>query len=309
MRDELTGATFDWGQHNPVRLDPYAEPAHVFTVTRNGTAAHDRHGSDHRQHARSARAARRASRRRRHGDPHPAPRRATSVAVVDGDDRHPMRTGPRGASSRRPCPARSPTTGSRSTGGSPTTRTGTCPRSASSTCSCIAEGRHERLWTVLGARAHRDDGVAFAVWAPNAQGVRVVGDFTGWGPHDGWPMRSMGSSGVWELLVPDATPGQRYKYRILGRDGVWREKADPLADLRRGARPDRVGGLPLRRTSGATRDWLARALGQRAVPRAGQHLRGAPRLVAAGTVLSGARRPADRVRGTRWASPTSSSCR
>jgi 1,4-alpha-glucan branching enzyme len=92
----------------------------------------------------------------------------------------------------------------------------------------IGEGRHERLWEVLGAHV-TPAGVAFAVWAPNAQGVRVVGDFTGWGPHDGWPMRSMGGSGVWELLVPDATAGARYKFRILGPDGVWREKADPLA--------------------------------------------------------------------------------
>jgi 1,4-alpha-glucan branching enzyme len=92
----------------------------------------------------------------------------------------------------------------------------------------IGEGRHERLWTVLGARPG-PDGVAFAVWAPAAAGVRVVGDFTGWGPHDGWPMRSLGGSGVWELLVPDAAAGHRYKYRILGADGEWREKADPLA--------------------------------------------------------------------------------
>jgi 1,4-alpha-glucan branching enzyme len=92
----------------------------------------------------------------------------------------------------------------------------------------IGEGRHERLWTVLGAQP-RDGGVAFCVWAPSAQGVRVIGDFTGWGPHDGWPMRSLGSSGVWEIFVPDAAPGQRYKYRILGRDAVWRDKADPLA--------------------------------------------------------------------------------
>jgi 1,4-alpha-glucan branching enzyme len=92
----------------------------------------------------------------------------------------------------------------------------------------ISEGRHERLWTVLGAHA-RADGVAFAVWAPNARGVRVVGDFTGWGAHDGWPMRSLGGSGVWELLVPDATYGHRYKFRILTRDGRWVEKADPLA--------------------------------------------------------------------------------
>jgi 1,4-alpha-glucan branching enzyme len=92
----------------------------------------------------------------------------------------------------------------------------------------IAEGRHERLWSVLGAQP-RVGGCAFAVWAPNAQGVRVVGDFTGWGPHDGWPMRSLGSSGVWELYVPDAQVGQRYKFRILGRDGAWQEKADPMA--------------------------------------------------------------------------------
>ncbi|MCX4473394.1 1,4-alpha-glucan branching protein GlgB [Micromonospora sp. NBC_01655] len=92
----------------------------------------------------------------------------------------------------------------------------------------IGEGRHERLWEALGARV-RDGGVAFAVWAPNARGVRVVGDFTGWGPDDGWPMRSLGSSGVWEIFVPDAPVGARYKYRVLGADGHWRDKADPLA--------------------------------------------------------------------------------
>ena len=92
----------------------------------------------------------------------------------------------------------------------------------------IGEGRHEKLWKVLGAHP-RDGGVAFAVWAPSAKGVRLVGDFTGWGPHDGWPMRSLGSSGVWELFVPTATAGNRYKYRILGADGTWRDKTDPLA--------------------------------------------------------------------------------
>ncbi|WP_341720172.1 1,4-alpha-glucan branching protein GlgB [Micromonospora sp. FIMYZ51] len=92
----------------------------------------------------------------------------------------------------------------------------------------IGEGRHERLWAALGARV-LDGGVAFAVWAPNAQGVRVIGDFTGWAPDDGWPMRSLGSSGVWEIFVPGAPAGARYKYRILGADGHWRDKADPLA--------------------------------------------------------------------------------
>ena len=120
----------------------------------------------------------------------------------------------------------------------------------------ISEGRHERLWTVLGANP-KPHGVAFAVWAPTAQGVRVVGDFTGWGPHDGWPMRSMGASGVWELLVPDAQPGQRYKYRILGRDGVWREKADPLA--RATEVPPRTASVIYRSTyEWGDADWLAR---------------------------------------------------
>ncbi|MGK5739545.1 1,4-alpha-glucan branching protein GlgB [Micromonospora sp. URMC 103] len=92
----------------------------------------------------------------------------------------------------------------------------------------IAEGRHERLWEALGARVF-DEGVAFAVWAPNARGVRVVGEFTGWAPDDGWPMRSLGSTGVWEIFVPGVSVGARYKYRVLGADGRWRDKADPLA--------------------------------------------------------------------------------
>jgi 1,4-alpha-glucan branching enzyme len=99
----------------------------------------------------------------------------------------------------------------------------------------IREGRHERLWTVLGAhpRAYETPrgtvtGVSFAVWAPNARGVRVTGDFNWW---DGraLPMRSLGSSGVWELFVPDIGVGAKYKFQILGPDGFWREKADPLA--------------------------------------------------------------------------------
>jgi 1,4-alpha-glucan branching enzyme len=124
----------------------------------------------------------------------------------------------------------------------------------------IAEGRHERLWTVLGAHV-RPGGVAFAVWAPNAQGVRVVGDFTGWGPHDGWPMRSLGASGVWELFVPDAAAGQRYKYRILGPDGVWREKADPLA--RAAETPPRTASIVHASThEWGDADWLAGRAGR-----------------------------------------------
>ena len=99
----------------------------------------------------------------------------------------------------------------------------------------IGEGRHEQLWEVLGAHTRLYDGLAgqvsgtsFAVWAPNAQGVRLVGDFNYW---DGraHPMRGLGSSGVWELFVPDVGDGAHYKFEVLGRDGVWRQKADPMA--------------------------------------------------------------------------------
>jgi 1,4-alpha-glucan branching enzyme len=99
----------------------------------------------------------------------------------------------------------------------------------------LGEGRHETLWTVLGAHEHVypspiEDvhGTSFAVWAPNAQGVRVVGDHNHW-DGTGTPMRSLGSSGVWEVFVPGVGSGSRYKFAILGRDGVWRTKADPLA--------------------------------------------------------------------------------
>jgi len=99
----------------------------------------------------------------------------------------------------------------------------------------IGEGRHETLWTVLGAHEHIYSsplgdvhGTAFAVWAPSAIGVRVVGDHNHW-DGTGTPMRSLGSSGVWELFVPDVGTGTRYKFAVLGRDGIWRTKADPLA--------------------------------------------------------------------------------
>jgi len=97
----------------------------------------------------------------------------------------------------------------------------------------IAEGRHERLWDALGAhpRAHGSElGTAFAVWAPNAKSVRVVGDHNGW-DGAGHAMRSMGASGIWELFIPDVAVGTRYKYEILTRDGRWLLKADPMAQL------------------------------------------------------------------------------
>ncbi|ALE91138.1 glycogen branching protein [Arthrobacter alpinus] len=99
----------------------------------------------------------------------------------------------------------------------------------------MAEGRHETLWTVLGAHVHRYHsslgevaGVGFAVWAPGVAAVRVVGEFNGW---DGraHAMRSLGTSGVWELFIPDAAVGDRYKFEILTEQGQWLQKADPMA--------------------------------------------------------------------------------
>ena len=81
----------------------------------------------------------------------------------------------------------------------------------------------------LGAKLGRVTGTSFAVWAPNALGVRVTGDFNDW-DGSAFPMRSLGGSGVWELFVPGVADGVRYKYAVCGRDTVWRDKADPLAE-------------------------------------------------------------------------------
>ncbi len=95
----------------------------------------------------------------------------------------------------------------------------------------IGEGTHRRLWHVLGAHVTTHQGVSgthFAVWAPNAQRVSVVGDFNVW---DGrrHPMRRRGHTGVWEIFVPDLGDGTVYKYEMIGPDGaVLAQKADPV---------------------------------------------------------------------------------
>ena len=93
------------------------------------------------------------------------------------------------------------------------------------------EGTHRRVYQALGAHARTVDGVAgtsFAVWAPNARRVSVIGDFNAW---DGrvFPMRSLGASGVFELFVPGVRPGALYKYEILTPAHALRVKTDPFA--------------------------------------------------------------------------------
>ena len=92
------------------------------------------------------------------------------------------------------------------------------------------EGTHRRMGEHLGAHlldepAH---GVAFAVWAPSARALSVIGDFNGWDPSAN-PLRPTSGSGIWQGVVPEARPGHVYKYALTAADGRRLEKADPFA--------------------------------------------------------------------------------
>jgi len=104
------------------------------------------------------------------------------------------------------------------------------------------EGRHWRLYDKLGAQVRTVqgvEGVSFAVWAPNARRVSVIGDFNRW---DGrlCPMRSMGSSGIWEIFIPGLAEGELYKLEIKTQSGDLRVKLDPFA-FRTQLRPENAG--------------------------------------------------------------------
>jgi 1,4-alpha-glucan branching enzyme len=95
----------------------------------------------------------------------------------------------------------------------------------------FSQGTHRRIWEKLGAHPMTLDGergTAFAVWAPNARRVSVVGDFCNW---DGrrYPMRPIGSSGIFERFVPGVGTGTLYKYELQTREGLPRLKTDPMA--------------------------------------------------------------------------------
>ncbi|MEM7462663.1 MAG: 1,4-alpha-glucan branching protein GlgB [Pseudomonadota bacterium] len=95
----------------------------------------------------------------------------------------------------------------------------------------LSEGTHRRLWTVLGAHVieHEDiRGTHFAVWAPNARRVSVIGGFNNW---DGrrHVMRRRGTTGIWEIFIPSVDEGEAYKYEIIGAGGhMLPAKADPV---------------------------------------------------------------------------------
>ncbi|MFI9342142.1 1,4-alpha-glucan branching enzyme [Streptomyces sp. NPDC052773] len=123
----------------------------------------------------------------------------------------------------------------------------------------IGEGRHEQLWTALGAHPMTHQGVTgtrFTVWAPNARGVRLAGTFNFW-DGTGFPMRSLGSSGVWELFVPGIGEGELYKFEITRPDGSRTLRADPMA--RRTETPPNTSSIIHSSTyEWGDADWLAR---------------------------------------------------
>ena len=97
----------------------------------------------------------------------------------------------------------------------------------------IGEGRHEQLWKALGAHVRRDEtgsliGVAFSVWAPNAHAVSLIGDHNFWDKKTHQMVR-IGSSGIWEIFIPDTGAGVKYKFAIEGADGRWVDHADPMS--------------------------------------------------------------------------------
>ena len=122
-----------------------------------------------------------------------------------------------------------------------------------------AEGRHEDIYERLGAHVRELEGVqgtAFAVWAPAAKAVSVVGDFNSW---DGrlHPMRSLGSSGIWEIFLPGVENGAAYKYEILTQTGEIRMKADPFAFAAQ--EPPRTDSVVFRsRYEWEDADWMER---------------------------------------------------
>ncbi|HEY0762356.1 MAG TPA: 1,4-alpha-glucan branching protein GlgB [Pyrinomonadaceae bacterium] len=97
----------------------------------------------------------------------------------------------------------------------------------------FGEGRHEEIYKRLGAHVTKEGrvkGVAFAVWAPHARGVSVVGDFNGWNGHE-HQMHMLGNSGVWELFIPKLTEGCLYKFEIRASGTPPFFKADPYGQF------------------------------------------------------------------------------
>ena len=168
------------------------------------------------------------------------------------------------------------------------------------------EGRHERIYERLGAHVV-DEGVSFAVWAPNARAVSVVGDWNRWDGRVN-SLELLGSSGIWAATVPEASEGDGYKYEVHGADGQLRLKADPFAFYAE-VPPKTASRIYQSRYEWSDSAWMARRQASRAAEGAALDLRGARRVVAPRPRLEGAWRSSSSRTPTSSASRTSSSCR
>ena len=95
----------------------------------------------------------------------------------------------------------------------------------------FSEGTHRRIWEVLGAHVTECDGVSgtlFALWAPNANSVRLMGEFNHW-DNNKYYMRLHHEFGVWEFFLPDVVDSVKYKFAVESKNGNIVEKSDPLA--------------------------------------------------------------------------------
>jgi 1,4-alpha-glucan branching enzyme len=152
------------------------------------------------------------------------------------------------------------------------------------------EGTHFRIWEKLGCHPGRESGETgfwFAVWAPNAREVSVVGDFNAWNPLDA-PMSPRASSGVWETFIAGVRPGQAYKFHIRTKDGSSIEKADPYA--RRSEVPPKTASL----VHDAAYEW-----GDEAWMRAREERQGLDRPMSIYEMHPGSWAPPER-KGERW---------
>jgi 1,4-alpha-glucan branching enzyme len=124
-----------------------------------------------------------------------------------------------------------------------------------------AEGNHARTYEKLGAHISERDGVAgtqFAVWAPNARSVAVIGDFNGWNREQNW-MHPVGSSGIWQCFIPGVGVGVLYKYAITSQYNNYKvDKADPYAFAGE-IRPETASKVwDLSGYNWADKEWMAR---------------------------------------------------
>jgi 1,4-alpha-glucan branching enzyme len=117
------------------------------------------------------------------------------------------------------------------------------------------EGRHRRLWELLGGHLLPTGGAGFAVWAPNARRVRVRGDWSAWSSEEGeaTELAPQRSSGIWWGAEPRAAAGHTYKYEITGADGRVIQRADPVG--RRAEVPPRTASVLAVEPGAATSPW------------------------------------------------------